>query len=177
MHALEHDWGGSGIDPERQQLARDIFVLQGKLHDRSMSLVGPAEPPSDLTMQQLRVLCFVAQEPGLSGQELGARLGVSAPTASGLVDRLVEKGLITRADDPDDRRVRRVHITAEAGNLMRQLDSTLDRSFTAVVQLLSREDLELIKLATQTLVDAMARAEEIAAAGGDQAQTASPSIR
>ena len=48
---------------------------------RAIALVGPMAVPADLTLQQLRVLDHVAKQPGLSGQELGALLGVSAPTA------------------------------------------------------------------------------------------------
>ena len=46
--------------------------------------------------------------------ELAARLGVTSSTATGLVDRLVELGLLARHDDPADRRQVVVSATPEA---------------------------------------------------------------
>ena len=44
--------------------------------------------------------------------DLAEVFGVSVPSMSRAVDALVKKGLATRVEDPDDRRVRRVEITA-----------------------------------------------------------------
>ena len=43
--------------------------------------------------------------------EIAGRLGISAATASRACDGLARTGLVERRDDPDDRRVRRVHVT------------------------------------------------------------------
>jgi DNA-binding MarR family transcriptional regulator len=48
-------------------------------------------------------------------QELAESLGTSMPSLSRAVDGLVRKGLVTRSEDPDDRRRRRVALT-ESGN-------------------------------------------------------------
>ena len=69
--------------------------------------------------------------------KLGALLGVSAPTASGLVERMVEKGLISRSDDVDDRRVRRLHPTEAGLDTMRRLDSMFERAL-AVAEFLRK---------------------------------------
>ena len=39
-------------------------------------------------------------------------MGVSLATITGIVDRLAAQGLVTRREDPRDRRVRRVELTA-----------------------------------------------------------------
>ena len=51
-------------DPERDRLLGEIFALHERMRTLSVELVGPFELPPDLTMQQLRVLGLVAQEPG-----------------------------------------------------------------------------------------------------------------
>lgn len=43
--------------------------------------------------------------------ELARQLGVTAATATGVVDRLVRDGLVQRTDDPDDGRSRIIRIT------------------------------------------------------------------
>lgn len=147
-----------GLDEERAGLARELFDLNAKVHDLAMGLVGPMPTPPELTMQQLRVLGHVAKSPGISGNELGGLLGVSAPTASGLVERLVEKGLITRVDDADDRRVRRLHPTEAGLDVIRDMSSMFGRALGVVLRLLSAADLELLVQGSRAMLDALGRA-------------------
>lgn len=141
----------------RAELAAQLLTLNGHVHDQAMGLVGPMPVPADLTIQQLRVLDHVVKQPGLSVQELGALLGVSAPTASGLVERLVEKGLVDRVDDVDDRRVRRLRPTEAALDVMRQLDSVFERCLAVVLEQLSTDDLELLCRGARAMLAALER--------------------
>jgi DNA-binding MarR family transcriptional regulator len=71
----------------------------------------------DLTMRQLRVLLILSFSDGQSGRDLSAALGVGLAAVSGITHRLAARGLIRRAVDPVDRRVRRVYLT-EAGRAL-----------------------------------------------------------
>ena len=146
-----------GLDPERAALADELFAVNLRVHDRAMGLVGPMPTPPDLTMQQVRVLGHVAAQPGIAGHELGRRLGVSAPTASGLIERLVEKGLIARVDDADDRRVRRLHPTDAGLDVMRDMDSMFGRALGVVLKSLSVEDLDLLLRGAHAMLAALER--------------------
>ena len=148
------------LDDERSAVARELIELNSRVHDLAMALVGPMPLPADLTMQQVRVLGHVSKDPGMAGHELGERLGVSAPTASGLIDRLVEKGLIARVDDPDDRRVRRLHPTKLGLDVIREMDSMFGRVLGVVIQHMSLEDLELLRRSTLAMLGALERATE-----------------
>jgi DNA-binding MarR family transcriptional regulator len=53
--------------------------------------------------------------------DLAETFGMSVPSMSRAVDGLVKKGLATRVEDPDDRRVRRVAITARGKKLVETL--------------------------------------------------------
>lgn len=53
--------------------------------------------------------------------DLAEAFGVSVPSMSRAVDGLVKKRLATRVEDPDDRRVRRVAITAKGKKLVETL--------------------------------------------------------
>ena len=143
------------LDEERAALVAELVALNSQVHDRALSLVGPMPTPAELTMQQLRALGQVAKQPGMSGNELGARLGVSAPTASGLVERLVEKGLIARTDDADDRRVRRLHATEAGMDVIRQVDSMFERALGVVLQVLSTDDLDLLCRGARAMLSAL----------------------
>ena len=161
-----HQLGGLALDEERAAAARELWVLQAQVHDRAVGMVGPMPLPPDLTTQQVPALASVAKEPGLSGHELGKRIGVSAPTASGLVERLVEKGLIARTDDPDDRRIRRLHPTTDGLAVIREMDSMFSRSLGALIEHLSMEDLDLLRRGTLAMLSALDRAIASANASG-----------
>ena len=153
------------LDEERAEVVRDLFELNSQVHDRAMGLVGPMPMPPDLTMQQMRVLGHVTKDPGIAGHELGERLGVSAPTASGLIDRLVEKGLITRVDDLSDRRVRRLHPTELGLDVIREMDSMFGRALGVLIQHMSLDDLELLRRGSLAMLDALERAQAELGAG------------
>lgn len=136
---------------------REIFELHSHVHDQALAVAGPMPMPAELTMQQFRVLGFVVKDPGMTGHELGECLGVSAPTASGLVDRLVEKGLLERVDDAADRRIRRLHITDSGMALTRQLDSLLQRAMVEVIKNMTVEDLQIMRASALAMLSAMER--------------------
>jgi DNA-binding MarR family transcriptional regulator len=75
----------------------------------------------ELTMQQLRTLMILSFRGSASGQELADGLGVHLSTVTGLINRLLARGLVERGEDPDDRRVRRVRLTAEGTRLIQQM--------------------------------------------------------
>jgi DNA-binding MarR family transcriptional regulator len=74
---------------------------------------------SGLSFTQCKAL-FVLFGPGsdggeaCQGKELAEQIGLSMAAISRAVDGLFEAGYVTRVEDPDDRRVRRIAIT-EAG--------------------------------------------------------------
>lgn len=59
----------------------------------------------------------------LSVKELSERLGLSLPGASRTVDALLKRGLLERREDPDDRRVRRVGITAAGREAVQRIET------------------------------------------------------
>ncbi len=75
---------------------------------------GAKHEAGDLTMPQFRVLLRVRHRPGLSISDLAEDLGLSAATASTMVDSLVGRDLLSRASAADDRRRVEVRLT-EAG--------------------------------------------------------------
>ena len=56
------------------------------------------------SIPQLRTLAFLHRRPGACLSHLAEHLGVSRPTASNLVERLLRRGMLTRATDPQERR-------------------------------------------------------------------------
>lgn len=76
---------------------------------------------SDLTLDQWRVLHTLSEAGPLSMSELGARTRIPGPTATRIVDRLVERSLLYRNVDPADRRRVVVHAARRGRELCRSV--------------------------------------------------------
>lgn len=65
-----------------------------------------------LSVPQFRCLNYIAQHPGASVSAVAGFLGVTLPTASTMVERLVRAGAVQPRTDADDRRRSSLHLTA-----------------------------------------------------------------
>ena len=75
----------------------------------------------ELTMPQFKLLLLIAGGNGPRVSDLAQRLGVTPPTVTTVLDRLVEHGLVRREDDQRDRRQVITRLTSEGAGLLRRL--------------------------------------------------------
>ena len=68
---------------------------------------------SSLTKFDLLALKVISDQKGLIMSQLAEKLGVGMSTATGIIDKLVEKGLVNRQRNHGDRRVVKLMLTAE----------------------------------------------------------------
>jgi DNA-binding MarR family transcriptional regulator len=101
-----------------------------------------------VTMSQAKVLYLVAAAQGMRMSELAARLGVSISTTSGLVDRLVDHGLLDRRDDPADRRQVVVTITPTGRADLERFRELNAAQLRRVLERLGDAELDLVERAT-----------------------------
>ncbi len=146
-------------DPARDAVIAEIAELNSAVHARTLEFVGPMPLPPDLTMQQLRVLLAIGKQPGLSVHQVAKELGVSTPTASGLVDRLADKDLLQKLDDEADRRVRHLHLTDEGLATINLLDSMFDRAMRELVSLFTYDELVSFRDNAVIMLDVLDRAQ------------------
>ncbi len=67
-----------------------------------------------LTLPQVKALIYLYNNGERSMSELASGLAVSLPSASELVDRLIDRGLVEKATDPIDRRRVLIGLTTPA---------------------------------------------------------------
>jgi DNA-binding MarR family transcriptional regulator len=102
----------SDDETERRKLLERIDVLTLAITVRSIPMALEPLLSTELTIQQLKTLSVVVTtEDGVAGTRLAASFGVSLASMSKLLDRLTAHGLVIRATDDGDQRVRRVHAT------------------------------------------------------------------
>ncbi len=81
-----------------------------------------ADEDFELTFPQTMMLMELRRTGACSMGELSHRLGISQGVATRMVDRLLEKGMVERERDADDRRVVRVTPTKKGGGLARDIE-------------------------------------------------------
>lgn len=87
----------------------------------------------DLSMPQSIALTHIAEAGPLTVGALQARLRRSQATTSHLVTQLEIRGLVERADDPEDARRTHLRLSKEGRRLMSRLDRLRKRSFEKVL--------------------------------------------
>lgn len=134
------------------ELDRQERVLLGALaRDRCAPLLA-----TTLTLQQLRVLLLVHLDGPLGGHDLAERLGVSAPTVSGLLDRLAERGMVVRHEDVEDRRVRKVRLSPAGTQVVEEVLSAGRSRRAALLRRLDPDTLAGLVAGVTALVDVAA---------------------
>ena len=114
----------------------------------------------DLTMPQLKALVCVAQSGDATSGQIARGLGVSLSTVTGIVDRLSEQGLVTRREDPEDRRITRVQATPSGRDLVTRLLRYRDERLTSLLGSLSPDELATVERAFAYLASAAANLDE-----------------
>ena len=109
-----------------------------------------------ITMAQAKVLLVLAGG-SMHMSELVTRLRVTPSTTSGLVEKLVEQGLVSRADDPADRRQVIVSTTPQGLELLERFRELNSRQLRAMLATLPPADLEIVERSLIILRDATAR--------------------
>jgi DNA-binding MarR family transcriptional regulator len=109
-----------------------------RFYDRRVAQLG-------VTRAQWRVIAILGHDPGLKQVELADRLDVEPISACRIIDRLAEAGLVERQQDPDDRRARRICLTATAEPLRERLRELADEMSLEAFEGVSDADLEVVR--------------------------------
>jgi DNA-binding MarR family transcriptional regulator len=149
---------------DTEQLIADIMAAQQRLqrlfaYDRSDPLFT-----SHLTLTQIKILMLLSRHGTVSGGELAGMLGVGAAALSGMIDRLVVQDLVTRTEDLQDRRVRRIGLTKAGGELIGGIITAGAEKHRRLLSRLTADELAVVAEAMHLMV--RAASDEAAAEDG-----------
>jgi DNA-binding MarR family transcriptional regulator len=101
----------------------------------------------DLTPVQYAALAAVGAHPGVDQVTLAGLIAFDRTTITGVVDRLVSKGLITRRASSRDRRARELTITAAGRQTLRGIAPAVEAAQRTMLRgLTGKEANELLRL-------------------------------
>jgi MarR family transcriptional regulator for hemolysin len=98
----------------------------------------------DMTRAQWAVLARLDRCQGLKQTELAEMLDLQPITLTRLLDRLSDNGLIERRPDPDDRRAKRLYLTAAARPLLERLTDLGEELMDGALAGLQPQDVSLL---------------------------------
>ncbi len=105
----------------------------------------------DLSVPQFHTLAYIQKNDGASLSSLAAHIGLTLPSMSKLIDGLVERGLVTRSSDQEDRRKICLCLTGTGKN---ELEAAYEHTQTFLINRISglpKEDVETISRSMQLL--------------------------
>jgi DNA-binding MarR family transcriptional regulator len=100
---------------------------------------------SKLTKSHVDVLFFLAKnKKSASIKEISSSLNVTPAAISQVADALVEKGLLKRDEDKNDRRILNITLSKKAHELFSKLKKDYFKSLESVFKNLSEKDIETL---------------------------------
>ncbi|MBN2045385.1 MAG: MarR family transcriptional regulator [Anaerolineales bacterium] len=114
-----------------------------------------------LSMPQLRTLMILHHKGASAITEIAEGLNVSTAAASQMVDRMVHEGLILRAEDPNDRRVKQIRMTDKGSEVLKENFSARRAWFIEMIKSLTDDEREQVYRAFELLVRKLGPQEQL----------------
>ena len=115
----------------------------------------------DVTPVQFAAMVSIELHPGIDQATLAGMIAHDRTTITGVIDRLVQKNMVTRAVSSTDRRARQLTLTDEGERTLRKIAPAIEQAQKAILQGLTQREqtefLRLLKKATHA-VNALSRA-------------------
>jgi DNA-binding MarR family transcriptional regulator len=109
----------------------------------------------ELTFAQARALFMLAARKELTVSQLAKLLGVGNPTASILVQQLVERDLVTRTEDPTDRRQTVVRLSQKGAEIGAGRREKREKQWQRWLSHLSDDELNALARGLSAIVEVM----------------------
>ncbi len=131
---------------DKQKLIQSILDSQQEIG--RYQVLGDIDPwlELELSTPQLKALLIISgAEDGLRMRPFAERIGASTPYATGIVDRLVERGLVERMPHPSDRRVVLVRLTGEGREFLERLSDSMRSMAVPLLEQMDEKDLAALR--------------------------------
>jgi DNA-binding MarR family transcriptional regulator len=129
---------------EKTQLIHQVIELQRKVNRVLRRQVPDAWMELSLTVAQLKSLFFISNEGSTNVGKLAAVLNVTPANVTGIVDRMVEHGLVSRAENPEDRRMQLLKVTDKGQALITDLRERQIGRLSEILNYLGPEEITTV---------------------------------
>lgn len=103
-----------------------------------------------------RALLHIADNPGIRPTQLREHLGITSAGVTALIDRLVDRGIVRRDVDAEDRRVNRISLTVDLEDdpwsQLTRFDTDFDQQVLDIDELKGEDFCDLLESLTSATV-------------------------
>lgn len=154
ISAPPHGAAPGPADPSR------VWLRFVRLQQRLSTAMAARLREVGLSIPQFDLMSTLSEREGATQQELAQRLYVTKGNVSGLVDRLVEAGLVERRTTMRDRRSHALHLTAKGHDLVAEGLKVQDRYVSQTLGRLPETDIAELERIVLAWRDAARRMEQ-----------------
>jgi len=141
-------------EPKQAELIERILQLGEKAFRELIPILPTEWLQLDLTMPQLKVVLLLFMNGLTRMSDIASALGVSLATATGVVDRLVERDIVVRESQPEDRRVVLCRLSEKGQKLIGGLWQLARDRLKELLEVVATSQLQLITEALEALLEA-----------------------
>ena len=127
-----------------EKLTRQIIDLHRRLNRAIRERTLDSWVKLDLTIPQLKSLFYVSGHGKVNPSALAAGIHVTPANVTGIVERLVEQGLLARSADADDRRVSWLTVTDKGRTLVNDLREGRAQEMRRILDRLTEQELAAV---------------------------------
>jgi MarR family transcriptional regulator, organic hydroperoxide resistance regulator len=143
-------------DPSLKELVEGSMQNLRRIFKAVESYSRTVETRFGITGPQLWALWELGHKAPLALKDLAASMHLSPSTVVGVIDRLVVKDLVVRAEDPADRRRVRLSLSPQGQTLLDQAPNPAQDQLIKGLKALSPDQLRMLSQGLETLVKTMA---------------------
>jgi len=138
----------------KAELIEEVIQLQRELNRALRRDESDVWMDLNLTIAQLKSLFFISNERGTNSTKLAEALGVTPSNVTGIVDRLVRQGLVSRRKNPENRRMLVLQATEKGEALLSRLRERKIGQLSELLSCLNEEQLCTLARGLGFLVEA-----------------------
>ena len=139
----------------KKETVEELIELQRRIDRDRRQYELDAWMRLNLGIGQLKTLFFISNRGATTTGKLATALKVTPTNITGIIDRLLEKNLITRTGDPDDRRVLVLRTTPKGDELVAELRQKRRERMTELFNHLSEKEAEIVAQGLKIMVKAI----------------------
>ena len=107
----------------------------------------------EVSMGFIGALLSLYEADGQTLSELSEAVSLEKSTMTGLIDRMVKAGLVTRESDASDRRVLRVWLTPQGKEVQSGVDKVLAQAYKDLTRGMADKEIDKIEKTLAHLID------------------------
>jgi DNA-binding MarR family transcriptional regulator len=129
---------------DKASLIKEIVELQRRINRNMRANTLEAWMELNLTVPQIKSLFFIANQGTTNFTALAAALKVTPANITGIIERLMEQGLVSRQENPDDRRMLMLRVTEKGENTIAGLRDRRAGHITKILSGLTDKELNAV---------------------------------